>query len=88
MSQRVNCINANTYSGGWINRDDIGIDNKFHQLKVLKKALTSEELCGGMRSWDLELLIRTNPDKNGTLRLAVAPDYVLIDESVKIPVDR
>jgi len=71
------------YGGGWVRREELFIDEKWHELEKLSKALARDDSCGELYSDDLKLLVRRHPDKIGKLRLALAPENITIDDSVK-----
>ena len=72
---------ANVYFGGWVSRDDVHIDDKNRRLDILTQALTKCESCG-LELDDLTGLIRTNPEKDKTLRLALDPTNIIIAPSI------
>lgn len=70
------------YNGGWIDREVVGIGEKGKELGDLLKHL-------GKCSWedfpaiDVQRLVRSHPEKDGTVRLALDPANITVHPSVR-----
>lgn len=75
-------IEPNVYDGGWVNSSKMGIGDKRKELDELWKHLEKWDE-GHIPGKDLRLLVRSNPGRDGTIRLALDPANIRIDSSVK-----
>lgn len=72
---------SDIYFGGWVEREDLILDAKSKQLGHLRESLRKTDYCG-LSDDDLNDLIKTNPEGDGTIRLAVSPNNIIIDDSL------
>lgn len=70
------------YFGGWVDRDDLLLDSKGKHLGQLRDSLCKTDDCG-LDEDDLAALIKTNPEGDGTIRLAIDPANITFDDSIK-----
>ena len=78
-------IDSDVYYGGWAYRDDdLDLDVKGDDLADLVGAFSRPGACAGcgLSEDNLRLLVRSNPERDGTVRLAVDPAKIDIDPAL------
>ena len=78
-------VDPDVYNGGWVGRDELDLGGKGKNYTEILDALANpgDGVNCGLRADDLRLLVRTNPDNDGTIRLAVDPSNLTFDESLR-----
>lgn len=75
-------VDRNVYDGGWVDAGEVGIGEKRKELDDLLSHLSKWQ-GGHLPARDLRLLVRSNPLKDGTVRLALDPANITVHESVR-----
>ncbi len=70
------------YFGGWVDRAEALLDDKGKHLGQLRDSLRKTDYCG-LEDKDLAALIKTNPEGDGTVRLAIHPTNIHFDPSLQ-----
>lgn len=70
------------YSCGWVDRDELLLDERGRHIDAVRKSLSKGTGCG-LPSGDLCSLVRAHPENNGSFRLALLPANITFDPSLK-----
>lgn len=73
---------ADVDSGGWIEKFRLQGDNKDHDLEALRTELRSFNIPG-LNPAERASLIKASPNRDGKIRLAVAPALIRLDPSLE-----
>ena len=67
--------------GGWIQKFRLDGDEKDHDVEELRKALAHHPVPGLLAA-DMKGLIKSSPEKDGRIRLALDPNHIKFDRSL------
>ncbi len=72
---------ADIDGGGWISKSQLLGDEKDHDLEDLRKELANHPVYG-LSSAEMKAMIKSAPEGNGQIRLALAPNHIKFDSSL------